>query len=165
MTGVSAIEDGLMEGSGEGEDVQREDAPCCGGEGFVRNDVDKGARSRFSLICAFKCAWDGIAYATRTQRNMKIHLCVAAVAIALGVVLAIDALSWAAIALCIVLVLAVECLNTALESVVDLVSPGYAELAKRAKDCAAGAVLLCAFGAVVVAAVVFVPRVWALLAG
>lgn len=165
MAAVSAIEDELMEGSDEGEGVRREEVPCCGGEGFVRNDVDKGARSRFSLVCAFKCAWDGIVYATRTQRNMKIHLGVTAVAIALGIALALDPLSWAAIAICIVLVLAVECLNTALESVVDLVSPGYAELAKRAKDCAAGAVLLCALGAVVVAGVVFVPRIIALLVG
>ncbi len=67
-----------------------------------------------------------------------------------------------AIVICIVLVLAAECLNTAVESVVDLVSPDYAELAKHAKDCAAGAVLVCALGAVAVAAAVFVPRLAAL---
>lgn len=130
---------------------------------FVRNRADKDARARFSLGRAFSCAWGGIAYTTRTQRNMKIHFAVAAVAVVLGVVLAIDALSWAAIAVCIAVVLAAECLNTALESVVDLVSPGYAELAKHAKDCAAGAVLLCAVGAVAVAVAVFVPRLLALL--
>ncbi len=59
--------------------------------------------------------------------------------------------------------LAAECFNTALESVVDLVSPEYPELAKHAKDCAAGAVLVCALGAVVVAAAVFVPRLLALI--
>ena len=67
-----------------------------------------------------------------------------------------------AAAACLVLVLAAECLNTAVESVVDLVSPDYAELAKHAKDCAAGAVLVCALGAVAVAAAVFVPRLAAL---
>ena len=79
-----------------------------------------------------------------------------------GSALGIDAASWAAIVICIVLVLAAECLNTAVESVVDLVSPDYAELAKHAKDCAAGAVLVCALGAVAVAAAVFVPRLAAL---
>lgn len=133
------------------------------GGGFVRNRADKDARARFSLGRAFSCAWGGIAYTTRTQRNMKIHFAVAVAAVVLGVVLAIDALSWAAIAICIAIVLAAECLNTALESVVDLVSPGYAELAKHAKDCAAGAVLVCALCAAVVAAAVFVPRLLALL--
>ena len=98
----------------------------------------------------------------RTQRNMKIHFAVGAAAVLLGAALGIDAASWAAIVICIVLVLAAECLNTAVESVVDLVSPDYAELAKHAKDCAAGAVLVCALGAVAVAAAVFVPRLAAL---
>lgn len=135
-----------------------------GGSGrFVRNDADKDSRARFSLGRAFSCAWDGIAYTTRSQRNMKIHFAVGTAAVVLGIVLGIDFLSWAAIAVCIAIVLAAECFNTALESVVDLVSPEYAELAKRAKDCAAGAVLVCALGAVAVAVAVFVPRLLALL--
>lgn len=129
---------------------------------FVRNCADKDARARFSLGRAFSCAWKGIVYTARTQRNMKIHLALGAAAMLLGVALGIDAASWAAIAICIVLVLAAECLNTAIESVVDLVSPGYAELAKHAKDCAAGAVLVCALGAAAAAAAVFVPRLAAL---
>ena len=143
--------------------LQQGEEPGCGEEGFVRNDAAKASRSRFSLLCAFSCAGSGILYAVKTQRNMKIHLGVAALAVVLGVALSIDALSWAAIAVCIALVLAVECVNTAVESVVDLVSPGYAELAKRAKDCAAGAVLVCALAAVAVALAVFLPRALALL--
>lgn len=150
-------EDDRTEGSPSPEGGARDDGR------FVRNHADKGSRARFSLGRAFSCAWEGIAYTTRTQRNMKIHFVVGAAAVALGIALGIDALSWAAIAICIVLVLAAECLNTALESVVDLVSPDYAELAKHAKDCAAGAVLVCALGAVAVAAAVFLPRLLALL--
>ena len=56
-------------------------------------------------------------------------------------------------------------MNTAIESVVDLVSPEYHELARRAKDCGAGAVLVFAVVALVVAAVVFGPRAWALFFG
>lgn len=164
MVAETAIEDELAsvpEKDGEGE---RDERACCG-EGFVRNDADKGARSRFSLVCAFRCAFDGIAYAVRTQRNMKIHLVIAVVAIALGLVLGIDTASWAAVILCIAAVFAAECVNTAIESVVDLVSPDYHELARRAKDCGAGAVLIFALVAVVVACVVFLPRAWALIAG
>lgn len=88
---------------------------------------------------------------------MKIHCAVALAAAVIGVVLAIEPLGWAAIAVCIALVFASECMNTALEAVVDLVSPEYSELAKNAKDCAAGAVLVCAIGSIVVAAFVYVP--------
>lgn len=142
-----------------------QDASCCTEKGFVRNRASKELRTRFSLVCAFMCAWDGLAYAVRTQRNMKIHVCVAVLALVLGFALSIDVASWTAIILCIAAVFATECLNTALESVVDLVSPQYHELARRAKDCAAAAVLIVALAAVVVALVVFVPRLLALMAG
>ena len=125
---------------------------------FVRNAADKHARARFTLGRAFACAGSGFAFALRTQRNMKIH-------VAAGMALGIDGAAWACIALCIAAVFAAECLNTAVEAVVDLVSPEYAELARRAKDCAAGAVLVCAAGAVCVAAAVFLPRLAALAAG
>ena len=124
---------------------------------FVRNAKDKLKGERFSLAWAFSCAAHGISHAFVTQRNMKIHTVVALLAIVLGIVLHIEAWGWAAIAVCIVLVFAFECMNTAIEAVVDLVSPEYSELAKHAKDCAAGAVLVCALGAVVVAAIVFIP--------
>lgn len=138
-------------------------APEEAGEGFVRNEASKESRKRFPLASAFKCAWDGIAYAVRSQRNMKIHLVIAVVAVALGLVLGIDGASWAAVILCIAAVFAAECVNTAIESVVDLVSPEYHELARRAKDCGAGAVLIFAVVALVVAVVVFGPPAWALL--
>ena len=154
MTASDAMEDEVRAGA---PDEPR--LPGCGEEGFVRNDDDKASRSRFTLVCAFSCAWEGVRYAVKTQRNMKIHLAVAAAAVALGAALSIDAASWAAIAVCIALVIAAECVNTAVESAIDLVSPGYAELAKRAKDCAAAAVLVCALGAVAVAVAVFLPRI------
>ena len=142
---------------GEGDRKEGNPSPEDGaadGVRFVRNRADKDSRARFSLGRAFSCAWEGVVYTARTQRNMKIHFAVGAAAVLLGAALAI--------VICIVLVLAAECLNTAVESVVDLVSPDYAELAKHAKDCAAGAVLVCALGAVAVAAAVFVPRLAAL---
>ena len=138
---------------GEGERTEGKPSPEDGaadGVRFVRNRADKDSRARFSLGRAFSCAWEGVVYTARTQRNMKIHFAVGAAAVLLGAALGIDAASWAAIVICIVLVLAAECLNTAVE------------LAKHAKDCAAGAVLVCALGAVAVAAAVFVPRLAAL---
>lgn len=131
---------------------------------FTRSADDlRFGRSPFSLIDAFSCAWAGIIYAFSTQRNLKIHLAFALAAVVLGLAFGIAAGEWLAIVLCIAVVMALEVLNTAVESVVDLVSPEWNELAKRAKDCAAGAVYLAAFGSVAVAAIVFLPKMLGLL--
>lgn len=114
--------------------------------------------SRAPFIRSFGYAFSGIAQAFREGRNFKVQLCFAVLAIVLGIFFAIDPVEWAVIAVCIALVLGGECLNTAIEAVVDLVSPEYDERAKRAKDCAAGAVLLCSIASVAVAAFVFLPR-------
>ena len=86
---------------------------------------------------------------------MKVYGVFALAAVVLGLLLHISLGGWLAVILCIVLVFSAECLNTALESLVDLVSPGYHDLAKTAKDCAAAAVLVCAIGSLVVAAIVY----------
>ncbi len=122
-----------------------------------------GQRRDFTVKGSFGYAFCGIAYAFRTQRNLKIHLAIGILAVVLGFLLEIDASSWLAIALCIFGVFAAELINTSIESVVDMVSPQWSELAKRAKDCAAGAVCVSAFGSVVIAAIVFIPRLLSLL--
>lgn len=130
--------------------------------GYVRSSSSND-RSDYSLARAFKNAGAGIAYAVRTQRNIRIDLVFAALAIALGVLLGIDAQSFALVFLCIGVVLGFEVMNTAVEAVVDLVSPEYHILAKHAKDCAAGAVYLCAIASLVVAAFVYLPPIARLL--
>ena len=119
--------------------------------------------SRAPFIKSFGFAFEGIAAAFRDGRNFKVQLCFAVLAIVLGIAFAIDPVEWTAIAICIGVVLGLECLNTAIEALVDLVSPGYNEKAKNAKDCAAGAVLLCSIASVAVAAFVFLPRILHLL--
>ena len=116
-------------------------------------------RSDYSLAKAFKNAGAGIAYAMKTQRNVRIDLVFAVIAIALGFILKISVTHWAVVCLCIGSVIGMECMNTAIESVVDLVSPEYHILAKRAKDCAAGAVYLVAIASAAVGVIIFVPRI------
>ena len=60
------------------------------------------------------------------------------------------------------IILALESVNTAVEAVVDLVSPDYHPLAKVAKDAAAGALIFGVLASLCVAAVIFLPRIWAL---
>ncbi|MEA5573249.1 diacylglycerol kinase family protein [Calothrix sp. UHCC 0171] len=111
-----------------------------------------------NLFVSFKYAWAGISYAFTTQRNFRIHVCVGALAIGLSVFLRLESVEIAVIGITSGLVLALELVNTALESLVDLtVKQTYHELAKIAKDCAAGAVLVSALVAVLVAATLLLP--------
>ena len=116
---------------------------------------------RGSFWRSFTCAVAGIGHALRTERNIRIHLAATVGAISLAALLRITAVEWSVILLTIGLVWAAELLNTAIEAVVDLVSPGEHELARIAKDTASGAVLMTALTAVTVGAVVFGRRLWA----
>ncbi len=114
------------------------------------------------FIAGFGFAFNGLWYVLRTQINMKVHILLGIVAIVLGVVLRISAIEFAIIILTIAGVLIAEMLNTVIELCVDLVSPQYHPLAKRAKDTAAGAVLLSAILAIVVALFIYGPHLWAI---
>lgn len=89
---------------------------------------------------SFLFAIQGFRCAVRTERNIKVMLAGAVLAVVLGLVLRIDLLSWAIVIGCCGVVISAELLNTAIETVVDLVSPEFHPLAGRAKDIAAAAV-------------------------
>jgi undecaprenol kinase/diacylglycerol kinase (ATP) len=112
----------------------------------------------------FVHAFAGVGYAIRTQRNMRVHLACAALAIILGVFFHISLLDFALLAIVIGAVLVMEMLNTVTEAIVDMVTQSYHPLAKVAKDVAAGAVLVSAIFAVIVGVLVFAPHLLALLA-
>lgn len=114
-----------------------------------------------NLFTSFRYAWAGISYAFSTQRNFRVHIGVGTIAMLLCWTLKVSTVEIAIICLTIGAVLVMEILNTALESLVDLtVGQTYHELAKVAKDCAAGAVLMAAIVAILVAALIFVPSLW-----
>ena len=114
-----------------------------------------------NLFTSFQYAWAGIAYAFQTQRNFRVHTGVGILAMLLCWALNVSNIEIAVICLTIGAVLVMEILNTALESLVDLtVGQTYHELAKVAKDCAAGAVLMAAIVALLIAALIFVPPFW-----
>ena len=111
-----------------------------------------------NLFLSFKYAWAGVCYAFTTQRNFRIHTLVGIVAVSLGAWLSVSAVEMAVITMTCAIVMVLELVNTAIESVVDLtVKQSYHELAKIAKDCAAGAVLISAIAAVIVAAFILLP--------
>ena len=104
----------------------------------------------------------GLLDALRTGRNLRIQVAIGA--LALLAALALDA-PLVPVVIAAVIVLSLEVTNTAIEAVVDLVSPDPHPLARRAKDAAAGAVLLAAAGAVVVGLLTLLPPLAARLAG
>ncbi len=114
-----------------------------------------------NLLVSFGYAWQGVAYAFRTQRNFRIHVVVGSLAVGLAIALHLALVELAVIILTCGVVLTLELINTALESVVDLtVQQTYHELAKIAKDCAAAAVLISALISLSVAVCLLLPPLW-----
>lgn len=111
-------------------------------------------------INSFQYAGRGIRTVFGTETNMKIHICIAILVLIAGFTFKISAIEWIACLLCIGLVVGMEMVNTAIENIVDLVSPNHHPLAGKAKDIAAGAVLICAIISVVVGLLVFGPKFW-----
>lgn len=107
-------------------------------------------RSR-SLLWSFNHAIEGVVYAVRTQRNMRIHVGAAIVAILVSLLLGVDRQGFLAIVFAIGIVFIAELVNTAVEAAVDLATDQFEPQAKIAKDVAAGAVLVASTIAVVIA--------------
>jgi diacylglycerol kinase (ATP) len=111
-------------------------------------------------IQSFVYAARGIKVVFSSEANMQIHIVVAALVLIFGIVFKISIMEWIVCLLCIGLVFGAEMLNTAIENVVDLASPDLHPLAGKAKDIAAGAVLLCAIISVIIGLLIFEPKVW-----
>lgn len=110
------------------------------------------------LIKSFNYAIDGVIYTLKSQRNMKIHYFIALMVLFLSLFLNLSRIELIAVIISISLVFLAEMFNTAIEKTVDLVTTQYSPLAKIAKDVAAGAVLITAFNAAMVAYLVFFDR-------
>src|SRR5579859_7231678 len=104
---------------------------------------------------SFHYAFSGILYATRTQPNMRIHLILGAAVLLATLYLRLQRVYVVCIIVLVGFVIALELLNTAIESVVDLMTVAHHPLAKIAKDTAAGAVLMSSAAAVIVGYLVF----------
>ncbi|MGL5982882.1 MAG: diacylglycerol kinase [Cetobacterium sp.] len=116
-------------------------------------------RTKQDITQSFNVAIEGIIETIRTERNMKFHaFCTISVFI-LTIFLGVSRVELMFLSLSMSLVLAAELLNTAIESFVDLVSPDYNLLAKRAKDVGAGAVFIAATNAIIVGYLIFHKRI------
>jgi len=115
-------------------------------------------------IQSFGYAIRGIREVFGSEANMKIHIVITVLVIISGILFSISLTEWIFCLLCIGLVVGAEMINTAIENVVDLASPELHPLAGKAKDIAAGAVLICAVISVIVGLIIFLPKGWHLIA-
>jgi diacylglycerol kinase (ATP) len=111
-----------------------------------------------SILESFNYAFEGIIHVLRTQRNMRIHLVVAAAVLVLAFAVGVSKFELIALLLAIAFVLIAEMVNTALEHAIDVATTSFDPMAKLAKDIAAGAVLIATATAVAIGYVVFVSR-------
>lgn len=106
------------------------------------------------FLRSFGYAVKGIRVGAR-QRNFVIQLFCALLTIAAGLFFDITAVEWCILVLCIVFVLSLELINSAIEHIVNMISPAYNETAGKIKDLAAGAVLIASAGSAAVALLIF----------
>lgn len=114
-------------------------------------------------IKSFVYAAHGIRLVFGNEANMRIHLVMAVLVIICGFVFMISITEWILCLLCFGLVIGAEMINSSIENIVDLVSPNQHPLAGKAKDVAAGGVLVCAIISAVVGLLIFIPKGWVLL--
>ncbi|OGX38193.1 MAG: hypothetical protein A3G91_05425 [Omnitrophica WOR_2 bacterium RIFCSPLOWO2_12_FULL_50_9] len=117
------------------------------------------------LSKSFLYAFNGIRIIVLSQRHGYIYL-IATIVIGLtGLLLQISRLEWCWIIIAAVSVWTAEAINTAFEFLCDVASPEFHPLVEKAKDAAAGAVLLCTMGAAAIGLLILGPPLFKILKG
>lgn len=128
-------------------------------------DLRAGFMARNFLI-SLSFAWEGLVYVASTQRNFRIHLVMASLALVMAAVFQITVVEWALLWGVIGIVLFAELMNTVVELFVDMVTQGRYDIrAKAIKDMAAGAVFVTALSALACGVCIFLPRIVGLFQG
>jgi len=112
-----------------------------------------------SRLKCFKYATRGLFYVFISEPNARIHIGILLFVIIAGVLLHIATIEWIMVVICSGMVIAAEVINTSIEKLVDMVSPGINEKAGIVKDIAAGAVLITVFISIITGLLIFVPHI------
>ncbi len=118
---------------------------------------------RNNMVKSFRYAGNGVKVAFKNEPNFRVHVVFAVVSILLAFYFQFSATKFAILVLTVMLVIILELINTAIEKVVDKISPHYSPLAKIAKDVSAAAVLIAAIGAILIGLLLFAPDILLLL--
>lgn len=111
------------------------------------------------MLNSFKYAFEGLIASLKSERNMKIHIFAMILVITAGILLNINKYEWIICIACFAIVIAGELFNTAIETVVDMITPYKNEKAKLAKDVSAGGVLVLAIGSAIIGLIIFIPKI------
>lgn len=112
------------------------------------------------FLNSFVHAFEGIIRTIKEERNIKIHLLAVIVVISMGLIYKISIVEWMICLVLFGLVISTEIINTSIERAVDLISKEKSDLAKMAKDAAAGAVLVNAIISVIIAGIIWIPKIF-----
>ncbi|MCI8546736.1 MAG: diacylglycerol kinase family protein [Clostridia bacterium] len=112
------------------------------------------------FLNSFKYAFEGIITTIKEERNIKIHILAVVVVIIMGVIYKISQVEWIICLILFGLVISSETINTSIENAVDLITKEENELAKKAKDAAAGAVLVNAIISAIIAGIIWIPKIF-----
>ncbi len=112
------------------------------------------------FLNSFKYAFEGIITTIKEERNIKIHILAVVVVIIMGVIYKISQVEWIICLILFGLVISSEIINTSIENAVDLITKEENELAKKAKDAAAGAVLVNAIISAIIAGIIWIPKIF-----
>ena len=115
---------------------------------------------KIELYKSFGFAFQGIGNTILHERNMQIHCAITTLVVIFGFILHISLTEWFVCLILFAQVMSLELVNTALEATVDLVTDERKPLAKKAKDAAAGAVLMSAIIAAILGGIIFFPKLW-----
>ncbi|MFC4404183.1 diacylglycerol kinase family protein [Gracilibacillus xinjiangensis] len=115
-------------------------------------------RDKGRFYFGFKYAWNGLLYAIKSERNVKIHLIAMIIVFILGILTKLSSIEWAVLCLTCSAVISMEVLNTAVETALNYLEPNKKAAIGLAKDLAAGAVLVTAIFAVIIGCFIFLPH-------
>lgn len=118
--------------------------------------------TKHPLLKSFGFAYEGIKTEFKKGRNFRIQIMIGMLATAMGLVLGISTQEWIVLILLIAIVLILELVNTAIEEIINIVSPEIRPEAKIAKDVSAGAVLIASVAAILIGVTLFLPKILSL---
>ena len=117
-----------------------------------------------NFLNKFKYAFEGIFYLTKKDKNFQIHLFLLLILVSFGFLFEISNSEWIAILICSAFVLCLEAFNSAIEKLADVVHKEIHPQIKIIKDVCAAAVLIAALFSIVVALIIFIPKILSLFA-
>ena len=107
----------------------------------------------------FKVAFNGIKVVFKEESSFRYQFILLVLTVVFGLMIGLTRLEWITIVFAAILVFTFEMVNTAIENIIDIVSPDYSKMAGKIKDISAGAVLLSSIGAAIIGLLIFMPRI------